>query len=702
MTRRAVSVFVAIGSLLLLSGCSDRRVAEIPARPFADYSHVRAEAGHEWRNARRVGGTEPVAIDLGQASAGDVVRIGFFDALVRSRTKGTIRLYAGDRRVQEWRLDRRGTWRDERVTLKGFRNETLRVVVDTTHPVLVAPCEAVTSQSGSRLPNVLVFLIDTLRQDRMSTYGHPRETSPMITKLAAEGTVMTHLTPSSSWTRPSVASLFTSMHPNYHGAQTVRDKLREGLPSLEASLATMGYETQGLMTNANCLPVWGFGTDFARYVDVDALFEAREKNDKSVTDAAIAAIEHLRGRPWYLYVHTMGPHIPYHPPEPFRGRFVTDLAELEGDAREVQRRLDLYDAEIAFTDHQFGRVVEALKATGQYDNTLIVVLSDHGEEFLEHGKWEHAKTLYEEMLRVPLIVKPPKGAWAVPGRVEALVEMVDIASTILEIVGGEIPPRFQGRSFLPLIHGDAEPPRTAYASLNQEWYSLRAAKTREHKYIRDVVQNSDAWYDLATDPQEMKPVAAPEAWGRTLREWVTSRSLGGSSGLHVLLVGTDAPVAAEVTLRATDLGEERVSAAEWTHTLMRDGEVLRWTLSDEKSFLVETLEPGRVPWQAVQRIHAHVSVHVPLDAHVQLDVRVGGVPVDPALVRLGRARTNGSLENAVLELTELLAHPDDFDLASLPKGFGIYVWYVAAAESLTDEAVPADVREALEALGYVN
>jgi len=558
----------------------------------------------------------------------------------------------------------------------------------------------VSVQSSDGPPNVLVFLIDTLRQDRMSTYGHSRETSPNLTVLAAAGTLMTHLTPSSSWTRPSVASLFTSQHPNYHGAHTVRDKLRKGLPSLAGSLAAMGYETQGLMTNANCLPVWGFGHDFARYVDVDALFKAREKNDTPVADAAIAAVEHLRGRPWYLYVHTMGPHTPYDPPEPFRSQFATDLSGLEGDARERQRKIDLYDAEIAFTDHQFGRVVEALKSTGQYDDTLIVVLSDHGEEFLDHGNWEHAKTLYEEMLRVPLIVKPPKGAWTVPGRVEALVEMVDVAPTILEIVGAEIPERFQGRSFLSLIHGEAEPPRTAYASLNQEWFSLRATKTREHKYVRDVVNDTEAWFDLAVDPFETQPMAVAE-WGGPLRELAATRSLSGSSGLHVLLIGADAPAAGEISLRSLDLGEANVIAAEWKNEVAREGDTVRWTLSDEKSFRVEVSDPGRVPWQAVERIHAHLSVDAPLDAAVVIDARIGGAPIEPLRVHLGRARANGPLESVNLQLSQLLAHPDDFDLAGLPQGFGVYIWYVAEAESLADEAVPADVREALEALGYV-
>lgn len=700
MKSRAWPFPILFGLLMAVAGCSDRAALQLPVRPLADFPVERVEAGYEWRDARRVGGGEPVAVDLGAAVSRGAVRVGFFDA-AEDQNRGTIRLYAADRRIAEWKLDGRGTWRDERVELNDAAGETLRLVVDTAEPVPMAPCEIVPPNTDDAPINVLVFLIDTLRQDRMSTYGHTRETSPVISALAAESTVFTHLTPSSSWTRPSVASLFTSQHPNYHGAQTVRDKLRADLPSLAAALAERGYETQGLMTNANCLPVWGFGGDFARYVDVDTLFNDRERNDKPVTDAAIAAIEHLRGRPWFLHVHAMGPHTPYDPPEPFRARFATDLAGLDGDAREVQRKLDLYDAEIAFTDHQFGRIVETLKVTGQYDNTLIVVLSDHGEEFLDHGKWEHAKTLYEEMLRVPLIVKPPKGKWGVPGRVEALVEMIDVAPTILEIAGVLVPARFQGRSFLPLIHGETEPPRTGYASLNQEWYSLRATKTREHKYIRDVVQNLDAWFDLVADPLERNALAEPAEWGRPLRDLAAAQSLGGSSGLHVLVVGAEAPVEGAITIQATDLGETSVSSWEWTTDLARDADSLRWNLSDAKSYRLEISDPDRVPRQAVERVHAHLSVAVPLATQLQVDVRVDGAPVDSALVHLGHQGKNGSLDQAVLNPADLLAHPDGFDLASLPRAFGVYIWYVAPAESLADEQVPAEVREALEALGYV-
>lgn len=698
--KRSVFPFLCLVVVMLVIGsCSNDSIDRVPVKSLSEFPVKRMEAAYEWRDVRRVGGDEAIAFDLGTAGAGSALRIGFFDA-ANAGNGGSIRVYAGDRRFAQWRLERRGAWRDERIVLDAAAGAPMRLVVETAQPVPIASCEVVPPATNDNPPNVLVFLIDTLRQDRMSTYGHTRETSPNITTLAAEGTLMTHLTPSSSWTRPSVASLFTSQHPNYHGAQTIRDKIREGLPSLAESLAAKGYETQGLMTNANCLPVWGFGGGFARYVDVDSLYKDREKDDGPVTDAALAAIEHLRGRPWFLYVHTMGPHIPYAPPEPFRTQFATDLSGLEGDAREIQRKIDLYDAEIAFTDHQFGRVVETLKATGQYDNTLIVVLSDHGEEFMDHGNWEHAKTLYEEMLRVPLIIKPPKGAWPAPSRVDALVEMIDVAPTVLEVVGAEVPVRFQGRSFLPLIRGESEPPRTAFASLNQEWWSLRATKTIDHKYIRDVVKNTESWFDLVVDPRETQPMPAPE-WGGPLRDLAAALSLGGASGLHVLLIGVDAPAAAELTLRTPGLGEAHVINAEWENAFAREGDTLHWTLSDKKSFRVEVAEPGRQPWQAVQRVHAHLSVQIPVTGEVQIDARVAGAPVDPAQIYLGRARNHGALENATLKLADVLAHPDDFDLAGLPQGFGVYVWYVAGPESLTDEAVPTDVREALEALGYV-
>ncbi len=678
----------------LHSGCSVDRALELPAQPLDRFEIARAEAGGEWRDARRVGGDGPIAIDLGTAGGGDAVRFGFFDP--PEEIGGSVRMYAGDRRIYREKFDARGFWRDERLDLDVPAGTPLRLVIDADRPIWVGPCEVI-HPVDTPPPNVLVLLIDTLRQDHMSVYGYERDTTPVLRAFAEDATLLTQLVPSSSWTRPSVASLFTSMHPNYHGAQTNRDNLREGLPSLAASLGAAGYDTQGLMSNANCVPTWGFGGDFARYVYVDTYMKQQWDDDTIAADLAIASIDRLRGRPWFLYVHFMSPHKIYNPPEPFKSKFAEDLSQFGMAERQRRSMINLYDGEIARSDFEFGRILDALRATGQYDNTMIVVLSDHGEEFQEHGGWEHGRTLYEEVLRVPLLIKPPNAAWSVPDRIESIVEMVDIAPTILEVAGVPAPERFQGRSILPQLRGEPAEPRTGFAALNLGWFSLRAAKTPEHKYIRDAANDTQSWFDLAEDPRERSPLDTPAEWGAALADRVTAELVGGAAGLHVMLVADGAPQDATVTIECPACGEPSVSSHEWRNELTRDGGTIAWTFFAGQ---VKPIPPSERPNQASWRVHARMNATVPPDQPLTIQVRMNGEPVDPERVFAGADRKHLALDGGPMVPFDLLAHPDAFDLATVPTGVGVYLWYVASPESLTDAEVPQEIREQLEALGY--
>jgi len=686
-----------LASLLVpLVGCGPDAALTIPPTPLHEFETRRAAAAGEWRDAREVGGAQPVALELGYVSAGDALRFGFFDPA--KDNGGTIRAYVGDRRVETVHLDGRGLWRDKRIEFDNPEPAPLRLVVNAQQPLHLAPCEVIRPAEADTRPNVLVLLIDTLRQDHMSVYGYDRDTTPVMRRFAQDATLLTQLTPSSSWTRPSVATLFTSMQPNYHGAQTNRDKLREGLPSLARSLATAGYATEGLMSNANCVPEWGFGDDFARYLYVDFYMEESWEDDPVATDLAIASIQRLRGRPWYLYVHFMSPHKTYQPPEPFRSQFHEDLSHIDLMERRRPHEINLYDAEIAHSDYHFGRILDALQATHQYDDTLIVVLSDHGEEFQEHGGWEHGRTLYEEVLRVPLIIKPPGKAWHVPNRVDALVEMVDIAPTILDVVGVPAPERFQGTSFLPALRGQAIAPRTGFATLDLGWFSLRAARTPHRKYIRDVANESEHWFDLRTDPGELKPLPEPGAWGERLAQRVTDELVGGATGLHLLLTADGDPQDAVVTLECPGCGEPTVNTEEWRNDLHRSEDTIAWTF---RSGQANPIPPSEQPTQAAKRVHGHLNIDAPSDTAIRLDIKLSGETVDPAIVHAGSERRNLALDSAVLLPTDLIAEPDAYGIATVPTGLGVYLWYVPPPDVLTDEEFPEELRKKLEALGYV-
>ncbi|MBI4557045.1 MAG: sulfatase, partial [Candidatus Hydrogenedentes bacterium] len=323
------------------------------------------------RTAYVVPAGKDMTVSLGTLESGSVLRLGILplcssDAVVEGR------VYVGNRLVNTVRVPDGQRWRDYRIEMSGYGQpgEPCRVVLDSPFPFQLAPCELVSTLATR--PNVLVFLVDTLRPDHLGSYGYHRNTSPNLDAFARDAVRFTHMVSQSSWTRPAVASLFTGAYPSVHGARDRADVIHGDIPTLAEALRDAGYEGHGYVSNPNVLPVWGFSRGFSRYVNATAK-AGKHANDGLVVDAAIAGLRNVMGRPWYLYVHTVGPHAPYEPPAPYERRFVTS-SEL-GGKEEIERRrtIDLYDGEIAFTDAQFGRLVDELKRQGTYNNSLIIV-----------------------------------------------------------------------------------------------------------------------------------------------------------------------------------------------------------------------------------------------------------------------------------------------------------------------------------------
>lgn len=360
------------------------------------------------------------------------------------------------------------------------------VAVPDAHParsglVLTRPMvrsEAVPKASAARVgaptspparpKNVLIYLVDTLRPDHLGCYGYAKPVSPHIDAFAKEATLFQNAVAQSPWTRPSTASLLTGLWPRTHDVNGRRDALAPEALTFAEMLKGHGYRTAAFVTNGNIAKSLGFGQGFDSY----NLLPGRSNRAHDVT-ARTAEWLDANGRgdaPFFLYLHTVEPHSPYDPPPDLRARFAPGIPREVGLRRWLKRLnkreipfsprlrdqlLALYDAEIAANDRAFGDVVALLKARGLWEETAVVFLSDHGEEFYEHGGWEHGNTLYGEMLQIPLIVRLP-GLGA--GRTVARQgQHIDIVPTLLAWLGLPIPSGVEGRSLLPLVAGQPAP-----------------------------------------------------------------------------------------------------------------------------------------------------------------------------------------------------------------------------------------------------
>ncbi|HEX2254754.1 MAG TPA: sulfatase [Thermoanaerobaculia bacterium] len=462
-------------------------------------------------------------------------------------SQGGERVLAGDAgRAQGWRLPL-----GPEATLARLRLEVPAgpgsVVLE--HPRIVAPegspmppeaarLDGVTAAAGDRAPqnaapapsrpHVVLYVVDTLRADALGSYGNPRPVSPHLDAFAADAVLFEHARAQAPWTQPSVASLFTGLWPGSHGVVRGDTRLPADLPSLPRLLADAGYATGAAVANGYITEPFGFAAGFERFTLLpDPLTRA-----EAVQDAALAHLAALTadgsGRPVFLYLHTIDPHAPYDPPPAMRRRFAPGVPPEAGsmertkalaDGREVPRRpaevasrlAALYDGDVAWQDHQLGHFFDALRRAGLYDQTLIVLVSDHGEEFGEHGRWTHGLGLHREVLDVPLVVRWPGGRQA-GTRVTAPAQHVDVLPTVLAAAGLPRPPGLEGIDLARLVADPAAAAeRPVYSHLDR--FSLEGASLEWGRW-KLILPRSRAFgdgpllYDRRTDPAERHDLAA--------------------------------------------------------------------------------------------------------------------------------------------------------------------------------------------------
>jgi arylsulfatase A-like enzyme len=409
---------------------------------------------------------------------------------------------------------------------------------------------------------VFVFLTDTLRADALSLYGADSMPGAAIERLARDSWVYTNARSTSGWTRPAIATLMTGARAATHGVYGRFDSLGESLPVLGEVMSNAGYRTIALSSNPNILERWGFGRGFDRFIDVGAANWTTVKTDAaSLFDVLERELQTDSAPPTFFYVHLMDPHFPYQP-EPVDRDALGDGSSLRDafprgsirpDDRVWNEWLD-YLAEIRGLDRRLGRFLAFLRTRGLYERSTIVIVGDHGEEFLDHGRQYHGQTLFDEMLRVPLLVKP-SGAGSRGVRISSPVGLQDVAPTLVESLGLKSPDWPDGRAVLPGTPPDS---RVQVAELRIDAISMASAIQNDWKLIVDHHGGSTSLYDLTSDPHEQSIVPADEKRTAALRELLRDEYSRGDPGWHFRACGSADPSSLRFTIEGAASPPDRV------------------------------------------------------------------------------------------------------------------------------------------------
>jgi len=442
--------------------------------------------------------------------------------------------------------------------------------VTRTSPLLLTSALALGLLSCSPGPpeakrlNVLLVVIDTARADKFGCYGHPGGLTPRIDELATQGVLFEDSAAHAPWTLPSTASLLTSLHPQQHGAGGYLDLApleAGGAPQVrfrgladEVETVTEAFQRGGWRTGA-IVNVDFLDQEFGLTQGVHDLDAAWYESNTEVrsatttTDLALQWLDERGDEPFFLLAHYFDAHAVYEPPEEYRQRFAAPqdrgstnfvfgtrqhmlllrAGQLDLEPALIERAERLYEAELAYVDAEVGRLIDGLEQAGLAEDTLVVLTADHGEEFLDHGGFEHGHTLYDELIRVPLVMR--LSGHLTPGTVVGgTTPLVDVAPTLCDLAGLEVPVSFSGRSLLPAMRGEAPPQRPVLAHGNFWGQPLVSWRSGRWKLILDPRGGQGErveLYDLEADPGERTDLAPaqPERVAALLAEYRSVEAL---------------------------------------------------------------------------------------------------------------------------------------------------------------------------------
>lgn len=557
----------------------------------------------------------------------------------------------------------------------------------------------------SSKPSLIIWLVDTQRADHMGCYGFQRSTTPHIESFSRDAIQFENMFSNSSWTKASIATFFTGLHPSAHGAVGRNDRLLPQVTTLAQVIRNAGYRTTAFSANT---VFHAEDWDICRGFEEVFTYPIDKGGEGRQTMALLSDLdpwlEKVGKVPFFLFILTLDPHAPYHPPTEYSAMFSEDYQgpmDRRVDARrrlgenlktrsvtEVEKRQveALYDSEIAFADHCFGRFIALLKKQGLLDTSYVLCLSDHGEELNDHQNWGHGQSLHDELIRLPLFARLPGGQRS--GSVlSRSVQGIDLMPTVLEWLSVD-GPKGQGTSFAAAVepenHSSVVEILAEQALDRNRLYSLTQNR---YKYIlRLSPYQQEALYDIRTDPAEQQNLfASHQAIAAPMAVRVTAFRDMAERGTRIMFVNPNQTMA-----RGEIVARSPITLVRGINLNRHEGVV--YGLSQDRHRLWFNFNVGSQPRGFVFDLERpDLGATLQLETHPEGEVwpvyigqkneRIHSIPVELKGPDLLSGRSN-------------MIDPSD-------KEFGCFIWRLPGGQDMGPDKLSAEETENLRHLGYI-
>lgn len=438
---------------------------------------------------------------------------------------------------------------------------------------------------GGKNPPVIMISIDTLRRDHLSVYGYSKPTTPNLDRIAHEGALFRHAVSNSPWTLPAHMSIFTGLSPSLHMVEDLKDRLPDRIKTISEVFKEKGYQTAAFVSAPLLDKKYGFDKGFDHYELL------REERGEKITKKALQWLQDRDGANYFLFIHYFDVHWPYDPPKQYLSQSnstetdstygtIDFLGEFSDPGKKMSKEIlekvnALYDGEIKYVDHQIGTVIDFLHSQQTLDKTIIVVFSDHGEEFKEHGSFGHGHSFHWEVINVPLIIRYPQ--YIKPGTIiDHPVASLDIPLTIMSIASISPPDQFRLQALNALEYPGKKddrnrafshrsiimestrrgPKRLAILKNNYKYITAYRFFTYKYDQKRVMVSIPEGLYHCSEDPGEYQNLLAlpvkvsdqtprnrfPQGIYKKLRNELKRFTMQNAQGLHLIFSRTAAPI----------------------------------------------------------------------------------------------------------------------------------------------------------------